>query len=92
MIVLFYISFFDLSTEFKRFLSTKKVNIDYESIVINCKKLLNNPIIIKSGIFAFLEILDKLFSKLNLDSKSVKIMDIQNINNLNDMDDVLNSM
>ena len=92
VIVLFYISFFDLSTEFKRFLSTKKVNIDYESIVINCKKLLNNPIIIKSGIFAFLEILDKLFSKLNLDSKSVKIMDIQNINNLNDMDDVLNSM
>jgi len=92
LIVLFYISFFDLSTEFKKFLSLKKINIDYEKIVTNCKKLLNNPIIIKSGIFAFLEILDKLFSKLNLDPKSVKIMDIQNINNLNDMDGVLDSL
>lgn len=92
LIVLFYISFFDLSTEFKKFLSLKKTNIDCEKIIINCKKLLNNPIIIKSGIFAFLEILDKLFSKLNLDPKSVKIMDIQNINNINDMDGVLDSL
>jgi len=92
LIVLFYISFFDLSTEFKKFLSLKKTNIDCEKIVANCKKLLNNPIIIKSGIFAFLEILDKLFSKLNLDPKSVKIMDIQNINNIDDMDGVLDSL
>ncbi len=92
LIVLFYTSFFDLSTEFKKFLSSKKMNIKYENIVKNCKKLFNNPIIIKSGIFAFLEILDKLFNKLNLDPKSVKIMDIQNINNLNEMWDFLNSM
>ena len=92
IIVLFYISFFDLSTQFKKSLSWKKIVIDYENVVRNCKKLFNNPIVIKSWIFAFLEILDKLFSKLNLDSKSVKIMDIQNINNLSDMDDVLNSM
>ena len=92
LIVLFYISFFDLSTEFKKFLSLKKTNINCENIVKNCKKLLNNPIIIKSWIFAFLEILDKLFSKLNLDPKSVKIMDIQNINNIDDMDGVLDSL
>ena len=92
LIVLFYISFFDLSTEFKKFLSLKKTNINYENIVKNCKKLLKNPIIIKSWIFAFLEILDKLFSKLNLDPKSVKIMDIQNINNIDDMDGVLDSL
>ena len=92
IIVLFYISFFDLSTQFKKSLSLKKIVIDYENVVKNCKKLFRNPIVIKSWIFAFLEILDKLFSKLNLDPKSVKIMDIQNINNLNDMDDVLNSM
>jgi len=92
LIVLFYISFFDLSTEFKKFLSLKKTNINYENVVKNCKKLLNNPIIIKSWIFAFLEILDKLFSKLNLDPKSVKIMDIQNINNIDDMDGVLDSL
>lgn len=92
LIVLFYISFFDLSTQFKKSLSTKKIISNYETAVKNCEKLLKNPIIIKSWIFAFLEILDKLFTKLNLDPKSVKIMDIQNINSINDMDDVLNSM
>lgn len=92
LIVLFYISFFDLSTQFKKSLSTKKIISNYETVVKNCEKLFKNPIIIKSWIFAFLEILDKLFSKLNLDPKSVKIMDIQNINNINDMDDVLNSL
>ena len=92
LIVLFYISFFDLSTDFKKFLNSKKVWIDYEIILQNCKKLFNNPVILTSWIFAFLEILDKLFSKLNLDSKNVKIMDIQNINNLNEMGDVLNSL
>ena len=92
LIVLFYISFFDLSTQFKKSLSTKKIISNYETAVKNCEKLLKNPIIIKSWIFAFLEILDKLFTKLNLDPKSVKIMDIQNINNINDMDDVLNSL
>jgi hypothetical protein len=49
-------------------------------------------VIIKSGVFAFLELLNKLFEKLNLDSKNVKIMDIQNINNLHNIDDVLNSL
>ena len=92
IIVLFYISFFDLSTDFKRLLNGKKIGIKYENVVKNCKKLFNNPIVIKSGIFAFLEILDKLFSKLNLDSKSVKIMDIQNVNNLSEMNEILNSM
>jgi len=92
MIVLFYISFFNLSTEFKRFLNLKKMETDIESILINCKKLFNNPIILTSWIFAFLEILDKLFDRLNLDSKNVKIMDIQNINNLNEMWDVINSL
>ena len=91
VIVLFYICFFDLSTEFKKFLSSKKINIKSETVLKNCKKLFNNPIIIKSWIFAFLEILDKLFKKLNLDPKNVKIMDIQNINNITDINDVMNS-
>jgi hypothetical protein len=91
-IVLFYISFFDLSTEFKKYLSSNKINIRIENVVKNCNNLLKNPIVIKSGIFAFLELLDKLFEKLNLDSKNVKIMDIQNINNLHNINDVLNSL
>ena len=92
LVVLFYISFFDLSTQFKKRLSEKKLGVKYEIVVKNCKKLLDNPVVLKSGIFAFLEILDKLFSKLNLDPKNVTIMDIQNVNNLGEMDDVLNSM
>ena len=92
IVVLFYVSFSDLSTEFKKNFWTKNFESTYKNVVNNCKKLFNNPIVIKSWIFAFLEILDKLFNKLNLDSKNVKIMDIQNINNLSDMNDVLNSM
>lgn len=92
LIVLFYISFFDLSIQLKNFFSSKKMDIKIEKVVENCYNLLNNPIVIKSGIFAFLEILDKLFEKLNLDSKNIKIMDIKNLNNLYNIDDVLNSL
>ncbi len=92
LIVLFYISFFDLSTQLKSYLSSKKVDISIEKIVKNCHNLISNPIIIKSGVFAFLELLDKLFEKLNLDSKNVKIMDIKNLNNLNNINDILNSL
>jgi hypothetical protein len=91
-IVLFYISFFDLSIELKKFLESEKIGIKLTTTINNCKNLLNNPVVIKSGIFAFLELLDKLFMKLNLDSKNVKIMDIQNINNLHNIDEVLNSL
>jgi len=91
-IVLFYISFFDLSIEFKRFLESKKIWVDIEKIINNCENLLDNPVIIKSGLFAFLELLNKLFEKLNLDSKNVKIMDIQNINNLHNINDMLDSL
>jgi len=92
VVVLFYISFFDLSTQLKNYFSSKKVDINIEKLIKNCNNLLANPIIIKSGIFAFLELLDKLFEKLNLDSKNVKIMDIKNINNLQNINDVLNSL
>ena len=91
-IVLFYISFSDLSTEFKKYLLSDNINIKVDNVVKNCNNLLKNSIVIKSGIFAFLELLDKLFEKLNLDSKNVKIMDIQNINNLHNINDVLNSL
>jgi len=92
LIVLFYISFFDLSSQLKNYLSQKNTNISIENIVKNCNNLLENPVVIKSGIFAFLEILDKIFTKLNLDPKNVKIMDIKNLNSLKNVDDILNSL
>jgi glutaredoxin-related protein len=91
-IVLFYISFFDLSIDFKKYLESEKIEIEISDVLKNCKNLLKNPVIIKSGVFAFLELLDKLFVKLNLDSKKVKIMDVQNINNLHNINDVLDSL
>ncbi len=91
-IVLFYISFFDLSIQFEDYLESENINIDIDKVMDNCENLLSNPVIIKSGLFAFLELLDKLFEKLNLDSKNVKIMDIQNINNLHSINGILDSL
>jgi phosphoribosylaminoimidazole carboxylase (NCAIR synthetase) len=81
-----------LSSQLKNYLSQENVSINIENVVKNCNNLLENPVVIKSGVFAFLEILDKIFSKLNLDSKNVKIMDIKNLNNLKNVDDILNSL
>jgi len=92
LIVLFYISFFDLSSQLKNYLSQENVKINIENIVKSCDNLLENPVVIKSGVFAFLEILDKIFTKLNLDPKNVKIMDIKNLNNLKDVNNILSSL
>jgi len=48
-IVLFYISFFDLSIELKKFLESEKINIKIATTLKNCKNLLKNPVVIKSG-------------------------------------------
>ncbi|HCB51741.1 TPA: hypothetical protein DEP21_04205 [Patescibacteria group bacterium] len=42
--------------------------------------------------FAFLEILDKLFKKLHLPTKNIEIMDIKNINDLEHIDMLLDNI
>ena len=51
----------------------------------NCKKLVNNPSARRSGVFAFLQILSKIFKDISLDPSKVQTM--ININdNLNELE------
>ena len=51
----------------------------------NCEKLINNPIASRNGVFAFLQILSKIFKDMSLDSSKVQTM--ININdNLNELE------
>lgn len=89
-IILFYISILNLSTTFKKLLN--KYNIDREILIKNCSNLVKNPIIKKTWAFAFLEILHKILTKLNLDPKDVKIMKIQNIDNIENVNMLLDAV
>lgn len=88
--LLFYISFFDLSTDFRNYLFDYK--IDTKALKENCKNISSNPIVNKSGMFDFLEILDKIFNKLNLDPKNTHIMKIEQFDNIEDLNTMLNSL
>ena len=70
----------------------KAVKIHPETIEKNCEKILNNPIVFEQGLFAFLEILNKLFQKLHLPIKNVKIMDIKNINDMHHINMLLDEV
>ena len=60
-----------------------KINI--ESCIQNCDKLVNNPIARRHGVFAFLQILNKIFKDISLDPSKVQTM--ININdNLNELE------
>jgi hypothetical protein len=51
----------------------------------NCEKLINNPIARRQGVFAFLQILSKIFDSISLDPSKVQTM--ININeNLDDLE------
>ncbi|MFZ2150628.1 MAG: ATP-dependent Clp protease ATP-binding subunit [Candidatus Absconditicoccaceae bacterium] len=89
-IILFYISILNLSTTLKKLLN--KHNIDIDTPIKNCKNLIKNPIIKKAGAFAFLEILHKILTKLNLDPKDVKIMKVQNIDNIENVNMLLDAV
>ncbi len=90
IITLFHISLWHLSIWLRKYLSTH--NIDLKKINKNCKILSQNPIVSQQGMFAFLEILDKLFKKLHLPTKNIEIMDIKNINDLEHIDMLLDNI
>lgn len=82
-IILFYVSFFDLSSQFEKYLIKQK--IDKKTLIRNCLNLIKNPVIKQIWLFAFLEILNKIFGKLNLHTKDIKDMKIENIKNIEDL-------
>ncbi len=89
-IILFYIAISNLSTTFRSTL--KHLDIQVDKLVQNWEQLIKNPLIIKAWAFAFLEILHKILTKLNLDPKDVKIMKVQNIDNIESINMLLDAV
>ena len=85
---LFCTSFLKLSNENQIIWLLLDDKIDIKSCMENCKKLVNNPIARRSGVFAFLQILSKIFKDISLDPSKVQTM--ININdNLNELEEFL---
>ena len=85
---LFCTSFLDLSNGNQIIWLLIDDNINVKLCMQNCEKLVNNPIARRSGVFAFLQILSKIFKDISLDPSKVKTM--ININdNLNELEDFL---
>lgn len=82
-LVLFYVSFFDLSSETKEYIHSHSIAL--ETLQRNTEILIKNAAVQQMWILAFLEILRTMFSKLHLDPKHVKIMQIEQISSLDDM-------
>lgn len=80
----------NLSSRFKNQLITS--TIDLKTAVKNCNKITKNPIIHEQWLFAFLEILDKLFKQLHLSPKNIEIMDMRILDNIQPMNDLLNEV
>jgi hypothetical protein len=87
---LLYIALNNLSNDFNKYINKHKTNS--KKLQGNCEKLLNNTMISSNGLFAFLEILNKIFSKLNLDPKNIEIMNIQNLSEIQDLTMLLDTV
>ena len=82
---LFCTSFLNLSNENQIIWLLFDDNIDIKKCMENCEKLINNPIANRNGVFAFLQILSKIFKDMSLDPSKVQTM--ININdNLNELE------
>ncbi len=80
---LFYVSFFDLSSETKDYLKGQWVWLD--TLQSNTEVLLKNAAIHQVGVLAFLEVLHTMFTKLHLDPQQVKIMHIEKRDTMDDL-------
>jgi len=87
---LFWLSFQDLASETVFYL--KANDIESKTLRNNSEKLLFSKPIRKTGVLAFLEILDKMFRKLHLDPKNVKIMQIEKMDTMNDINMMLDAV
>ena len=82
---LFYTSFLNLSNENQIIWLLQDDKIDLKNCMQNCEKLVNNPIACRQGVFAFLQILSKIFDSISLDPSKIETM--ININeNLNELE------
>lgn len=88
--ILFSVSFHDLSNQFTTHLYTH--DIDTESLVEKYKKLNKNPLIIEMWLFAFLQVLSKIFITFNLDINKIKLMDIEKMQKMNNINMLLDAV
>ncbi len=88
--ILFLASFYDMSNQFTDHLSTH--NINHKTIIENYKKLTQNPIIQQMGLFAFLQILNKILVTFNLDVNKIKLMEIEKIEKLHNVNMLLDAV
>jgi len=89
-LTLFFVSFCDLSSETVSY--CKEQQIDIESIQQNCDMVLQNNAVKTIWLFAFLEILHKMFRKLHLDPNTIQIMQIEKIDNVQQINMMLDAV
>ena len=89
-LTLFFVSFFDLSSPTTIY--CKEQWIDLKSIQENCDMVLQNNAVQTIWLFAFLEILSKMFRKLHLDPNTIQIMQIEKIDNVQHINMMLDAV
>lgn len=90
IIDLFNIALNNLSSRLKK--ERKTTDKDIKKAIKNLNKIAKNPIVVQQWLFAFLEILDKLFKQLHLSPKNIEIMDMKFFNEREPMDELLNEV
>lgn len=88
--ILFSVSFYDLSNQFTDHLHTHNINI--KNIIENYKQLNENPLILQMWLFAFLQILSKIFVTFNLDVNKIKLMEIEKMQKMNNINMLLDAV
>jgi len=87
---LFYIAYLNLSRQcYLGIITTQK---EHENTIKKLQNLIQNPLIHELWLFAFLEILDKIIKKLNLNIKKLKSMDIQNRTHIKNIEQFFNAV
>jgi hypothetical protein len=89
---LFYTSFLHLSNESQVFQLLESDQINPQTPLKNCEKLLFNPISKQQGAFAFLKVLSKISEQLHLDLNQISVMKININDNLDNLEHFLDSV
>lgn len=89
-IVLLRASLSDLSRDLESHLKEQSLSI--ETLDKNCQNIIENTLVNQIWLFAFLGILNKLFIRLHLDSKNVKMLKIQNIKTMDNLNMFLDAV
>ncbi len=88
--ILFMVSLQDLSIPFTNHVLVYQK--EAKNIVAEYKKLTKNPMIMKMWLFAFLQILSKIFITFDLDSNKINLMNMQKIKKMSNINMLLDAV